>query len=206
MRIHTGKKYAISTDGTYAEKTDGATVRRMRFFPERDIRAIAGEIDELAAWRIFHDVAVSAHATSTPISPDHIFIDGGGFVLSEWSRSVDSRFVAPEGYSPVWALGATVFFSFLGCHVFQGLGGRGQSASTPVPTMRKGLPELSELVARCLDFTPCRRPSLDVIASSASENIVRCESAKIELPPEKISKTGAVSAGDTDMWWPERMC
>lgn len=205
MLIHKGKKYTITADGLTAVKTDSATSRSMQYYPERDISAIAGEIDELAAWRIFRDIAFTAEGAQTPISPDHILIDGQGFVLAEWSRSHDERFCAPEGYSAVWALAATVFTTYLGCHVFQGLGGKGQTASTPIPVLRKELPHLSQLITQCLDFDPARRPSLIEIAKISEENLSRCEGARRDFPPLKKTDTPTVTPDELDSFWPEEM-
>lgn len=204
--IHKGEKYSITTDGITAEKSDGSDTRKMKYYPERDIAAIAGEIDELTAWQIMADVAAQAQNSKTPISPEHIFIDGDRFVLSEWSASEDARFTAPEGYSPVWALAATTFFVYLGCHVFQGLGGRGQTTTAPIPTLRRRLPELSNLLIRCLDFNPANRPALEEIEKIAKVNVYRLmRNPGYNQPKEKASET-TITADELDAYWPEEMC
>lgn len=205
MLIHTGKRYKIESSGETASKSDGTTVRTMKFYPERDLYNISGEIDELTAWQILLDIAVQVQLVKTPISPDHILIDGNGFLLSEWSESKDTRFVAPEGYSSVWALGASVFYVFLGCHVFQGLGGKGQSATTPVPTLRRELPELSDLISRCLAFRPENRPTLQEIESISKENIARCCSMQSKFPPKKQVIDHSIKSDEIDLLWPEEM-
>lgn len=205
-QFYKGDRFCISTDGVTAEKTDGKTSRQMKYYSERDIVAIAGEIDELTAWKILRDVALQASKSSTPISPSHVFIDGTGFVLSEWSESLDQRFVAPEGYSEAWALAATVFYVFLGCHVFQGLGGRGQTPASPIPVLRKNLGELSSLIVSCLDFKPAKRPTLAEIADIAEKNIERCNGIKNELPRKDIYNHNKVTADEIDSFWPEEMC
>lgn len=204
--IYKGEKYTIVTDGITAEKTDGASLRRMKYYPERDIAAIAGEIDELTAWRILSDVASQAIKSKTPISPEHILIDGDGFILSEWSGSMDAKFTAPEGYSAVWALAATVFYVYLGCPVFQGLGGKGQTPTAPIPTMRRELPELSSTIVKCLDFNPDKRPSMGKLVKIAAENVARCKGLRKEFPPLKITQGSAVAAEEIDAYWPENMC
>ena len=205
MLIHKGNKYEITSSGDTASKSDGTTVRTMKFYPERDLYNISGEIDELTAWRILHDIALQAQSVKTPSSPDHILIDGEGFHLSEWAESIDNRFTAPEGFSSVWALGASVFYAFLGCHVFQGRGGKGQSATAPVPTLRRELPELSALIVRCLDFDPRRRPTLQEIVAVSKENIVRCKSKQSEFPPLKPIVNNTLSPDEIDRLWPDEM-
>lgn len=204
--IHKGKKYVITTDGITAEKSDGSSTRRIKYYPERDIAALAGEIDELTAWQILHDVAKQCKDIKTPISPEHILIDGDGFILSEWSESGDARFTAPEGYSPVWALAAMVFYTYLGCHVFQGLGGKGQTQTAPIPTLRRELPELSNLIIRCLDFNPSKRPGMTEIVKIAEDNIKRCKSQQSDFPPLKKFSESKITADEIDAYWPEEMC
>lgn len=206
MIIHKGEKYTIECKGDVAEKSDGGSLRTMRFYPERDASAIAGEIDEETAWRILHDVATQSLSNKvTPISPYHILMDADNFILPEWSESHDSRFTAPEGYDPVWALGATVFFLFLGCNVFQGIGGKGQSATAPVPVLRRELPDLSNLVASCLDFNPRNRPSLMDIVNVSKVNLERCSGERSEFPPLKPTECSALPLDELDRYWPEEM-
>lgn len=206
MIIHKGKKYTITAEGNVAFKSDGKSSKKMKNFPERDINPIAGEIDEITAWIILRDIATQlSEFSTTPVIPEHIFIDGNSFKLSEWSGSTDKRFIAPEGYDPVWALGATVFYTFLGCYVFQGLGGEGQTLMTPIPTLRRDLPELSRLIVTCLNFSPQQRPSLQEIIGTASINIERCKSIQSEFPPLKMADTHAEQIYDIDSYWPEEM-
>lgn len=206
MIIYKGNKYEITTNGLIATKSDSLSSRTMKYYPERDITPLAGEIDELTAWRILRDVARQSPLVDTPISPHHILIDGSGFVLSEWSQSHDQKFTAPEGYSASWALAATVFYVFLGCHVFQGLGGKGQTPTAPVPTLRRQLPELSSLLVRCLDFNPENRPTMNEIEAMAENNILRCESCRDEFPPKKSIDSQVIATNEIDSYWPEEMC
>lgn len=203
--IHKGKIYTIVTDGITAEKSDGNNIRRMKYYPERDITAIAGEIDELTAWQIMSDVATQSKDTNTPIVPEHIFIDGDGFALSEWSDSENEKFIAPEGYSPVWALAATVFYVYLGCHLFQGLGGRGQTKTAPIPTLRRELPELSNLIIRCLDFDPAKRPEMSEVKTISEDNIKRCKTIRNDFAPMRKVSENVMTADEIDAYWPEEM-
>lgn len=206
MLLHKGIKYEITASGDKAKKSDGNVSRTMPFYPERDAYNISGEIDELTAWLILRDIAVQAQHVKTPISPDHILISKDEFHLSEWSESLDNRFIAPEGYSTVWALGASVFRIFLGCDVFQGLGGKGQTISAPVPTMRRGLPDLSQIISSCLRFDPSQRPTLEEIKSISEKNIQRCVSQRNDFPPLKPTGSVKVTLDEIDRYWPEEMC
>lgn len=205
MLLHKGNKYEITTSGENAIKSDGNNIRRMRFYPERDAYNISGEIDELTAWLILRDISGQAQHLGTPISPDHILISREGFHLAEWSESMDRKFIAPEGYSHVWALGASVFRIFLGCDVFQGLGGKGQTKSSPVPSLRRELPELSSIISLCLGFDPLQRPLLEEIKSISDKNIQRCLARHDDFPPLKPAEIIPVSLDDIDKYWPEEM-
>lgn len=203
--LHKGKIYTITTDGVNVEKSDGRNIRTMKYYPERDIAVLAGMIDELTAWQILYDIANQANGLNTPISPDHILIDDNHFILSELSESQDMQFIAPEGYSQVWALAATVFYVYLGCHVFQGLGGKGQTKTAPIPTLRRELTELSNLIIRCLDFNPANRPAMSEISRIAQDNIKRCRSKQNDFPPLKKIKNNTITADEIDTYWPEEM-
>lgn len=206
MILHKGIQYTISLDGDKAVKTGSdRPPRTMRHYPERDSSALAGYIDELTAWRLIRDVASEARSSATPVSPEHIFIDGEGFTLSPWSESSDPRYAAPEGYDPVWALGATVFYLYLGCHVFQGLGGAGQTATTPVPTLRRQLPRLSRVIADCLNFDTGRRPSLEALCATAESNMDRCGKCQPEFPPLRNETADQNIDDNLEAVWPEEI-
>lgn len=210
MLIHKGDRYTIALEGDTVRKSDGKGEITMPYYPERDATGIAGEIDELTAWEILRDVAGQAEGADTPVSPEHILIDGPRFILNPHSRSQDRRYMAPAGYDPVWALGASIFYIFLGCDVFQGRGGKGETATTPVPVLRRELPELSRLVADCLAFDPGKRPSLKTIAETAEKNILRCRENLSEFPPVRLNegedpKIMKISDDDLERWWPEEM-
>lgn len=204
MLIYKGKRYTINTDGINATKSDGITTKTMAYYPERDASAIAGEIDELTTWRLLRDISEQATIINTPISPEHILIDGEKFHLSEWSTGYDPRFTSHEGYSAVWALGASIFYIFLGCHVFQGLGGKGQTASTPIPTLRGELPELSKLIAESLDYDPDKRPTLYKIRDIADLNISKCNSNNKFLPLKQI-EAKTITQDELDIFWPDEI-
>lgn len=202
--IHQGKKYVISrstTDGkTVAVKSDGTATLTMAYYPERDATALAGSVDESCVWRLMNDVAGQL-PSDVPVSPEHILIDGEGFTLAEWSRSADERFTAPEGYDAVWALGASAFYILMGCHVFQGLGGKAQGPSTPIPVARRDSKQLSMLLCRCLAFDPKRRPSAQEIKMIAESNLAESKAAE---PALKQSNHKAPSS-HLDELWPEEM-
>lgn len=199
MIIHKGEKYTIELEGSKAVKRCGDYRREMTYFPERDAGSIAGEIDEKDAWQLLLDMANGVATCKTPVSPSHLLITPSGFLLSEWSESHDPAYTAPEGYSPVWAIGATLFFLFMGCKVFHGMGGAGQTVTTPVPTMRRELPELSGFIAGCLAFEPEKRPTLAQIKHIAEENLVRFQNDDRVALRRRLKHKQAPSSPD-DVW------
>lgn len=207
MYIRINDRYRLDAANSRVIRVDAAgnATGSMAWYPERDADALAGDIDELTAWTLICDIAAEMRDSGTPVSPRHILIDGAGFRLSELATSHDARFTAPEGYSAVWALGATVFYLFMGCHVFQGLGGKVQTAATPVPVLRRELPELSETVARCLDFSPSRRPDTEELTRIARANIERCKKTAREFPPLREAPAKVYGHDETERLWPEEM-
>lgn len=211
--IHKGPKYTVSVcagpgGALQAVKTaPGEDERRMDFFPERDVAPLAGEADERTAWTLLADVARELDKNSaTPVCPAHILIDrDGAFRLSPWSRSQDPAFTAPEGYEPVWALGASVFFLVLGCPVFYGLGGAAQGPSTPVPTLRRSWSGLSALINRCLSFEPSARPEVKEIYSMAIEALGKLPDLVAALKPEIKGCPAALHDDELEALWPEKI-
>lgn len=203
MIIFKGERHIIRAKGSKALKESPEGMLEMAYFPERDVEAIAGELDEAGAWQLLRDVADQAQNSSVPICPSHILIDGNNFRLAEWSRGYEMAYLSPQGYSASWALGATVFFVFMDCPLFGGEGGKVQRASTPVPSMRKGLEELNEVVSRCLAYNPEERPSLAEIRATAIKNMERL---KKEKPAERVLKRkGGEGRTPLEESWPEEM-
>ena len=217
MLIHKRDNYAIeverTADGTLRAVKTGAdgSRREGKFYPERDCSALVGETDEYMAWQIIRDVAAQlGEGCTVPVAPSHIMIAGAGcFELCEWSRGMDARFCAPEGYEPVWALGATIFYLMLGCPVFQGGGGVYQHAATPVPLMRRNAPELSTLVGKCLSFKPSERPSVKELKAEATAVLKRMESAPASRPLRRVQNVGQYRSRDSksllDLMWPDEI-
>ena len=204
--LHYGDKYTITTeeiDGQLrAVKTDGERKLTMPYYPERDSSALAGSIDEVTVWSILRDIAKSL-PSETPVSPEHILIDGDNSVLSEWSRSHDVRFNAHEGYSDIWALGASVFSLLIACDVFNGRGGAMQTATTPIPRISSADSDLSDTVAACLAYNPADRPTADEIVKLAESALQRYGQLKNE--PKLKSFVSHASVDELDLLWPEEM-
>lgn len=162
----------------------------------RSVDAVASYVSDTMLWLLARDVSSALcmlhqqQFVHGDIKPDHILWDGKKFLLSGFStchrescmersylNSLSYRFTAPEAHKcytaacDIWSLGATLFYLFMGCHVFNGLGGVAQHENSPLPYMRKTLPELSELVQQCLAYKPEQRPDAQFIHKLSSTKV-----------------------------------
>lgn len=177
---------------------------------------LAGHCNELTAWRILKEVSeemVSQKAMN--VSPFHIAINGdGSFSLLQPESTDLNGFEAPETVignateaSSVWSLAASLFFVVMGCQVMNGKGGLGQNEQSKVPYMRSELPQLSELVQRCLHFRPENRPSMQKVHDVAAKEFQRCMETVRRGPKFRENPTlGVMGASDSLIaFWPESM-
>ena len=178
---------------------------------------IAGHCAEITAWQIIYDLTeqLLSHSEGAVVRPSSIkLVDEGRFMLVEDRTDLTSNgFDAPEVEhssrtvaSGVWSIGASVFYIMMGCLMFNGQGGRRQTARSRIPYLRNGLPELSELVQRCLHYNPRQRPTLKELHEIGAKNLNRCKELINQGP--KIRESGVRSIGfrpiDKD-FWPEEM-
>lgn len=190
------------------------------------VDGVAGCFREKMIWKLIEalsDALSEIHRQGYghfDVKPSNILWDGKRFLLSDFgaccalnekypeetaSDSSSFRFDAPEfktrrcGASDIWSFGATVFYLYMGCYVFNGLGGRGQHCDSPIPYMRKSLPKLSKLVQECLEFDPEKRPTAEEINS-----IARAELEKMNAcSPQRSLKQGRKNsnqAGNMEFW------
>lgn len=197
----------------------------MPFCEGRSLDNLAGYLREEMAWKLFNDISEglaylhSRGYCHADVKPSNILWDGERFLLSDFGacfgrggkrRSDDAssyRFAAPgkdrSAPDDIWSLGASVFNAVMGSHLFNGLGGQAQRKESPLPIMRKSMPELSALVIRCLDFDPGKRPSAEDIMRIAGEGLENCRSARKIRPARSLQ--GASVKGVHEDFWPEKM-
>ena len=197
----------------------------------RSMDEVAGYMSVKHIWQLLHDMASALSALHQvnighlDVKPSNILYDGHRFLLSDFgscseisgeqsperviSDHSSYRFDSPElikgEYTvacDIWSLGATVFHLFMGCDVFNGLGGRVQKETSPLPYMRKNLPVLSELVIRCLAFDSHQRPTALEIVELAQDQLKQTVSVTKERSLKKRSE-GISSCCDD--FWPEVM-
>ncbi len=186
------------------------------------ISDLAGHCNEATAWKILKEISQQLLEHKEPKQPsiDPFLIEireDGHFVLTP-SESQQAGFDPHEcgSSSPirtersmVWTLGATVFYAVMGRQVMNDKGGLGQTENSKLPYLRSEWPALSELVQRCLNYDPEKRPSLKELHDKATEQYDHCLS-DIRRGP-KFKDNGAIGAEssntiETDLaFWPETM-
>ncbi|MCC8176089.1 MAG: hypothetical protein LIO91_06625 [Bacteroidales bacterium] len=169
------------------------------------VNALAGYMRERHLWQLLRDIA--AIQSRSMITPETIQWDGSRFGLLE-GQSVNKivAFLPPENNdygqldeaNRVWMLGATVFYLFMGCYVFNGRGGAVQRGKTPVPYMRQSMPELSTLVCQMLSFCPQARPTMEHVTKVAQENLQRLDAYKPQRPCKTLCSN--VLTTQLDFW------
>jgi len=187
------------------------------------IEGLAGYCPEVAAWQLLSDLTQSLKEVSLGelptgcFVPDHISIANGRFqLLNDSSNPLLTPFDAPElsvasaqGQSVAsasWSLGALTFYLVMGCVVMNGLGGRGQRRSSKLPYLRPALPELSELVLRCLAYEPTERPTLEEIQQIAEKQLDICQKIIKKGPRPKPANEKQQTLVDMSVsLWPEEM-
>lgn len=195
----------------------------MPYYPGRSMDSICGYLDERMTWQLLADISSALdylHERGfchSDVRPSHILWSGSRFILSglghchpERMHSVtepqDRLFTAPEGAhgaaSDIWALAASVFLMVMGRPVFGGVGGRTQHPDSPLPFMRKSMPELSRLVARCLDYNKEMRPTAKEIQETALAQSAICLSQEDKRPMKHSEADQQVT---NDHFWPDDM-
>ena len=150
------------------------------------------------------------------VSPVHIEIkDDDGFALSHQTSTIMEGFVAPEALkdkgteaSTVWSLAATLFYLVMGCQIMNGKGGAAQQESSRLPYMRSSLPQLSELIQRCLSFHPEQRPTMKEINELATQQFSLCTEAVKKGPVIQEKRLDTENQDDESSisdFWPESM-
>lgn len=190
------------------------------------VDGVAGCFREKMIWRLIEAVSGALSEIHRKgyghfdVKPSNILWDGKKFILSDFgaccaldencpeetaSDSSSFRFDAPEfktrrcSASDIWSFGATIFYLYMGCYVFNGLGGSGQHRDSPIPYMRKSLPKLSKLVQDCLEFNPEKRPTAEEINAVARAELERLNACSPQRDMRQ-GKKNSDQAGNTEFW------
>ena len=175
----------------------------MPFYEGRALDGICGYLTEEKAWQVLRDVA-SALAylhergiCHDAVSLDNILWSGERFILS----GLGHCHAGCSTPGDVWALAASVFRMVMGRPVFGGVEGRTQRPDSPLPFMRKSMPELSRLIARCLEYRPEKRPTAQEIRETAAAQAAALSSREYTRPL-KSKETATVM---DSRFWPDEM-
>lgn len=192
----------------------------------RSVDGIAAHFSEGMIWKLIQNISSALseiHQSGyahLDVKPSNILWDGQKFILSDFGActkldiinpsdtATDTssyKFDAPElnnqphSASDIWSLGATVFYLYMGCYVFNGLGGRAQHNDSPLPYMRKSLPALSKQVQECLSYNHTQRPTAAQIFKTAVEECRRLETIPIARSiRQEINKN--TKSSNADFW------
>lgn len=157
-------------------------------------------------WQYLHDVATQLeqhHAAGRfcgTIALGDVEIQGRNFVLNK------QEFISKgNAESDVWALAASAYELLLGAPIFNGMGEKGQSPSTPLPFLPdKEMNTLNNLMHKCLQKDSTKRPATSTIIKTAGEEVKKLKNKKRE---ERIyvSNTKSTPVEEIDRKWPESM-
>lgn len=177
---------------------------------------IAGYATERAVWQMMLDLSGFCDSgTLNNIGSQAVIITGCNFQLqnTEVSDSTSGKaFLAPESFSNdtdksiasgIWTLGALAFYAITGMNVFEGKGGETQTKDTEIPRLSSAHAsrKLSDLIHRCLSYSPQERPTKEEIEQKAQSAL-----AQPVLPRKRLSCMVGKSYGSSLIeFWPEEM-
>ena len=177
---------------------------------------IAGYATERAVWQMILDLSEICDSSKlNNIGSKAIIIAGSNFKLQNTEVSDDTNgraFSAPEYFgngtdkskeSGIWTLGALAFYAITGMNVFEGKGGETQTKDTEIPRLSSAHASrgLSDLIRRCLSYSPQERPTKEEIEQKAQSAL-----SQPVLPRKRLSSQAGKSYGSSLIeFWPEEM-
>ena len=177
---------------------------------------IAGYATERAVWQMMLDLSgLCGSGKLSRICPRSVVITGNSFNMRHPESSDDGNwkaFSAPETFgkgadrseaSEIWTIGALAFYAVTGMNVFEGKGGETQTKATEIPRLSSAHAsrELSDLIRRCLGYSPRERPAKEEIEQKAKTVL-----AQPVQPRRKLSsQTGKSYGSSLVRFWPEEM-
>lgn len=177
---------------------------------------IAGYATERTVWQMMLDLSrICGSGKLSNIGSQAVIITGGKFQIQNTDVSDNTSFrtfSAPECFSNstdkskasgIWTLGALAFYAITGMYVFEGKGGETQTKDTEIPRLSSAHAsrELSELIRRCLSYSPQERPTKEEIGEKAQSAL-----AQQVQPRKRLSSQSGKSYGSSLIkFWPEEM-
>ena len=182
---------------------------------ELTLKDIAGLATEKTVWQLLLNLSADFNkCVPNGIAPDCIAIGEKEFLLKDNCSAKDAMaFAAPEAMgnqsgtiseaSYIWTIGALAFYAITGTYIFEGKGGETQTKDTEVPRLSSAHAsyELSEMIRRCLNYSPMDRPKMGEIHRLATIAL-----ATPSVPQKRLtSQTGKSYAKSLIKFWPEEM-
>ena len=177
---------------------------------------IAGYATERAVWQMMLDLSgICDSSKLNNIGPQAVIVTGSNFQLQDTEVSDNSNgraFSAPESFSNdagqneascIWTIGALSFYAITGMNVFEGKGGETQTKDTEIPRLSSAHAsrELSDLIRRCLSYSPQERPTKEEIEQKAQSALTQPVQ-----PRKRLSSQAGKSYGSSLIkFWPEEM-
>ncbi len=178
---------------------------------------MAGYCSEHALWKMLVDLSSEAIADVNKakfLTPDMVLVDGENFRVADNKDDMPtSEFFPPEGADQlteagiVWMLGALICYASSGHYVFGGRGGSYQSSNPGVelPRLKKEHSALTDLVRRCLCYSPLQRISLRDLQTAAMKGLGSNEQTGRLKQSKKSDSSDDDSTTYTGNVWPEKM-
>lgn len=207
------------------EAEDGNPFIVLPYCKGRSIDNAANFFPEETAWRLMNEVSSALacmHASGIyhgDVKPSNLLWDGNRFLLSDFGASApfgeeargkdesSYQYAAPEqkrsGASDIWSLGASIFFLIMGSPVFNGMGGKAQNEASPLPFMRKTMPELSKVICRCLSYSPADRPSAEELKELSAKRLDNDKRPQGKRPV--VPRVNATDYSEETGYWPDEM-
>ena len=177
---------------------------------------IAGYATERSVWQMMLDLTgVCDSGKINNIGSQAVIITGSNFQLQNTEvsdNSNDRAFSAPESFSNgtdkskasgIWTLGALAFYAVTGMNVFEGKGGETQTKDTEISRLSSAHAsrELSDLIRRCLSYSPQERPTKEEIEQQAKSALAQ------PVQPRKRLSSQSGKSYDSSLinFWPEEM-
>ena len=177
---------------------------------------IAGYATERAVWQMMLDLSgVCDSGKLNNIGSRTVIIKDSNFLLQNTEVSDnnnDKAFSAPESFSNdagqneascIWTIGALSFYAITGMNVFEGKGGETQTKDTEIPRLSSAhaSKELSNLIRRCLSYSPQERPTKGEIEQQAKSALTQPVQPRKRLS----SQAGKGYGSSLIKFWPEEM-
>ena len=166
---------------------------------------LAGYLTEKSVWMmIAHLANVSLRGDGkVMVSPKTICFDHDSIRIVG-GENTKGHIKSTEGAEEaVWTIGSLAFYALIGTEVFDGQGMNRQKGATEVPRIGTAhcSRKLSDIIFRCLSFSPTCRPTLDELIDTANKAL-----QQPSVPRKKVGNGKGVTYKESIVkFWPDEM-